>query len=280
MYIPNKDIYFAGGAYGMIYHLGIINKLKLNTNIKVYGISSGALVGMLYLLQYPKKKQIKLYNYLSDNSNDKIKENPLNLESYDITPNNFYALKKIIDDYPDAYKILTDKLYIGITTIDENNKTYFVWKHTFDSNLDLCNALLCGFHIPFLCNYDSKINNNLAIDGMYGFNENIYLSKDILKFGITSHCKENYCITGNIPLEHCIFPIPKNYREKYFTKGVNDITNYITKNQKVVSKHYFELNDRIIPIPLFVLLRKLQKENKKYNIKTLQKYLDNTNGIV
>jgi predicted acylesterase/phospholipase RssA len=51
-----KNIFLGGGAFGCVYHIGIVQALyKYKMNVNIYGNSAGALIGMFYVLKIPIK---------------------------------------------------------------------------------------------------------------------------------------------------------------------------------------------------------------------------------
>ena len=250
--LKNKNIFFSGGAYGMIYYLGIISQIKPSKNTNAYGVSAGALCAMLFLLEYPMKKQIELYNELSNSALDSIYNRPFSLDSYDLTPMNISALQTIIQEYPDAYRRMNKRLHIGITEIDDCGNTHFLWKNTFRDNIELCNTLLCGFHLPILCTYNSQINSEPVMDGIISFDHTLHLPKDVFTIGITESSKmqdsETFHICKHISAYHCLFPISDYHRKNYYDCGKNDICVYMKNKNKDKNK---KQSDCESSIPLF-----------------------------
>ena len=52
-----KNIYLGGGAFGCIYHVGVVQALYKykQMDVNIYGNSAGALIGMFYVLNVPIK---------------------------------------------------------------------------------------------------------------------------------------------------------------------------------------------------------------------------------
>jgi len=98
------DLFIDGGAYGLIYYVGVTSQLpRPRRRTRVYGISAGAVVGAMYLLGFSTAEQLALYHSISDNSNASIRASPFDPSSYNITPHHLTALKALIDAHPDAY---------------------------------------------------------------------------------------------------------------------------------------------------------------------------------
>jgi len=283
----NSDIFFHGGAYGIVYYLGVLSKLKKpSKTAKIYGVSAGSLVAMMYLLGFSRKRQYKLMDYIMDNSIDRIITDPFNIDSYVITHCHYYVLKKLIDKYPDAYKTLTGRLYIGISTIDyKTRKLGFEWKSDFKDNTELCHYLMCGFHIPYICSYSSKLSNNCyAMDGVLMLDENKDLPRHVIKIGLydkyTLYRTKYYHVHNTIPIHHCLMPITRYYREKYFDMGKNDMETFIKENKgkNGIPKSPKNMNiDKlsfVYKAELSAILRLIQKTSDAYTIDTLREYLE------
>jgi hypothetical protein len=231
-----------------------MSQIKPSKNTNAYGVSAGALCAMLFLLEYPMKKQIELYNKLSNYALDTIYNRPFSLDSYDLTPINISTLQTIIQEYPDAYRRMNKRLHIGITEIDDCGNMHFVWKNTFRDNIELCNALLCGFHLPFLCTYNSQIDSQQVMDGIIGFDHTVHLPKNVFTIGIIDSTKTHdlikFHISKYIPIYHCLFPISDYHRKNYYDCGKNDICVYMKNKNKNKNKNKIQ-SDCKSSIPLF-----------------------------
>ena len=80
---PIKSIFLGGGAFGCIYHIGIIKALYKHKlfDITVYGNSAGALVGMFYVLQMPVKTIKRLFTMSVKKGQQSIDANQFSLSS-------------------------------------------------------------------------------------------------------------------------------------------------------------------------------------------------------
>ena len=128
----------------------------------------------------PIKEILFLFDTCAKQANMNIQKKPYDISSYQLTQYHFQVLKYINDKYPNAYKLCSQRFYVGVTNI----KSGFEWKSNFKSNLDLFNTLLCSFNVPYLCNYEAKIDNEICIDGGFGFDVTKKLPKDTLKISL------------------------------------------------------------------------------------------------
>jgi hypothetical protein len=218
-----KNLYLGGGAYGCIYHIGIIRALY-EANIRdltVYGNSAGALIGVFYILQMPADEILNIYSDIVTNSNKSTSDNPFTYKSYQITQHIFNVFDNIHKYDHEAYKKCSNRLNIGVTTDNER----FIWKDKFTSQSDLFNALLCSFNIPYVCNYHGKINGVKCVDAHIGFISSRDLPDDI--FEVTLFGTTNRGINANIPFTHRYVSQPKTVWENYFKHGYDDMKEYL-----------------------------------------------------
>lgn len=104
--------------------------------------------------------------------------------------------------------------------------------------MDFFNTLLCSFNIPYLCNYNAKINDINCVDGGCGFISSCDLPNDTLRI-VLSGANENG-LSANIPLIHRILPPPKFVWEMYLNNGYEDMKSRIETgkvNQKLRLVH-------------------------------------------
>jgi len=156
-----KHIFFNGGGFtGFYEHIGAIQYIHENklTFDKYYGVSAGVSAIIVLLLQYDIDDFL---SYLENIFKQQLFSNEIN-----VTDLHMQCIKYGINRYPDAYKILNNKMFIGITL-----SSGFIWKSKFTSNEDLSNAVLCSGNIPFVSSYRAKIDTKLAIDGGFGLLE-------------------------------------------------------------------------------------------------------------
>ena len=146
------NILFNGGAvWGFCEYIGALQYIREH-NLefdRVYGISAGGGIAVLYALGFELDEILAMWNKALDETklNSSLTENHL-------------TGGRFVTQNPDAYKIASGRLFIGITGIDG-----FFWKSEFTSNDDLVNALICGGTIPLLSSYDAICNGKMALDG-------------------------------------------------------------------------------------------------------------------
>jgi hypothetical protein len=252
-----KNIYMAGGAWGMIYQLGAITKLRdtiKQNNTTLYGCSAGALSWVLMLL-YTDESAIEFYRTFEKNVHDGIMSDPFSYTNYNLTVQHFKIFDIINKDHPSAYLVINGRLNAGITT-----ERGFEWCSTFTSNADMFNKLLCSFHVPFLCSYNAMLGKTICMDGGFGIVHAKELPDDC--FVITpreyrpSPPTNHKYINGNIPILFCITPPPDILAMYYYNKGAEDMIKYLNTGETATSLiSYVETN---IPIQVWWILRYLQ----------------------
>jgi hypothetical protein len=212
-----KRIYFCGGAFGSAYYIGALKAIyeqKLHYK-SVYGNSAGALFGMLCILRMPTDDISRMFQDIIHNTTEKICNRPFCLDSYQLTEPNLRLLRILDQMYPNAYALCNRRLHIGIT----KESSGFVWKSRFSSNDDLFNALLCSYNIPFVCNYDARVDGERCVDGCIGFDIRRHLPDNTLTIGANNpHCMLN----GNISLLRCLLPPTQSSYNEYVERGYRD----------------------------------------------------------
>jgi hypothetical protein len=162
-------IYFgSGGFYSLYHHIGAIRELhseynkpdsKLSRKIIYYGDSAGASAALICYLVLENLLQIdKLYEILRF------------VGKFDIINLNFTAvgcslLDRLFDHCPaDIHARISNIIHIGVTTKNGH-------KHIsqFATNADVYHTLLCSASIPGVSNYESKVDGETCIDGVYSF---------------------------------------------------------------------------------------------------------------
>ena len=186
------NIYLSGGAFGMIYQMGAMKYLRNRfdlSKVMVYGCSAGALTRVVTLLFEPAEA-LTFYKDITRQSREQMRGNAFNLESYSLTPSHFKTFAIINQRYPNAYKILSGKINIGVTHSDGD----FRWYNKFKSNKQLFNILLCSFHVPILCSYNARIRGEICLDGSFGVVHDKHIPKDTLiicpKYDTHSHLEQ------------------------------------------------------------------------------------------
>jgi hypothetical protein len=230
-----SNLYLGGGSFGCIYYIGIVKALyEANINdLTIYGNSAGALIAVFYILQIPTDEMSLIFSNIVENATTQIIAKPSDMASYQLTQHHLYAFDIIHKYAPDAYKKCSGRLKIGVNL----DKQEFQWKDTFTSQSDFFNILLCSFNVPYLCNYNAKINGIKCIDGGFGFVMSRDLPKDTFK--ITLYDNNESDLDANIPFIHRALPPPKADWDIYLKNGYNDM-KYIINNGKVKSRKIYE----------------------------------------
>jgi hypothetical protein len=147
------NILFNGGAiWGFCEYIGALQYIREH-DLKfdrVYGISAGSGIAALYILGFEFDEIFTMWNKALNET--KITSS--------LTENHLVGCRFLFENRPDAYKIASGRLFVGITGLDG-----FYWKSEFTSNEDLGNALICGGTIPLLSSYDAVCNGKVAFDG-------------------------------------------------------------------------------------------------------------------
>ena len=267
-----NHIYLSGGAFGVIYQIGALNKLMkyFQTYIIfrkpiIYGDSVGALIGILFILGMSGSEQLKLYNAISEIALKRIREKPLDISSYYLTEYPLDILKKINREYPDAYRVVSNKIFIGVVLVHKNGRCEKKWYSNFKSQKELFNILLCSFNIPFLSTYDAKITDNgntmLAMDGCLGYED---MPEGILRIINGTSDGE---LMGNISLYQSLVPPSKETTKRYYEKGKNDMRNKIKLNMNVKNNNLPSLFSHNIPLRMLGFARKkIQPINTEHNL--------------
>lgn len=213
------NVYLGGGAFGCIYYIGVTRALY-EANIRdltIYGNSAGALVAVFYIIGMPAEEMADVFSNIVTIATKEIMANPVQITSYQLTQHHLAVFDVIHKRAPDAYKICSGRLNVGVTTADNG----FQWKNTFTSQADFFNTLLCSFNVPYLCNYNAKMNDIGCIDGGFGFVSSRDLPEDILKITLSGINRDG--MSANIPIIHRMFPPPKLYWETYLKNGYEDM---------------------------------------------------------
>lgn len=272
-----NHIYLSGGAFGVIYQMGALSKLtkyykKYNISQKpiIYGDSVGALIGVLFLLGMKNSRQMEIYKDIYKLATLRISEKPFTISSYYLTEYPLKILKLINEEYPEAYRIVSDNIFIGVVLLHKNGHCEKKWYSKFKNQKDFFNILLCSFNIPFLSTYDAKIIDNgntmLAMDGC--------LRQEKMPDGILRIINGNHEgeLVGNISLYESLVPPTKEGITHYYEKGKEDMKKKICtgENTNTTNPNYFSSSS----LPLFMLSflrRKTQNVNTKHNLDSIFK---------
>lgn len=225
-----------------------------NINTTLYGCSAGALSIVMFLL-YDDKFTLDLYKSITTNAFNSIL---FTITELNLTKQHLKTFEIINRDHPDAYKKITNKINIGVTTQDG-----FKWYNTFTSNKDLFNKLLCSFHVPFLCSYNAQLDGNKCIDGGFGIDVDKDLPEDCFVICPKSYepkqTKHSY-LNGNIPILFCATPMPSILIDYYYNKGKNDVVEYRKTYKTHITPPYTH-DEASLSTHIWWLLRELQPED-------------------
>jgi len=270
-----NHIYLSGGAFGVIYQMGALNRLskyykKYNISQKpiIYGDSVGALIGVLFLLGMKNSKQMEIYMDVYKLASQRISDSPFSVSSYYLTEYPLKILRMINKEYPDAYRLVSDNIFIGVVLLHKNGHCEKKWYSKFKSQKEFFNILLCSFNIPFLSTYDAKIVDNgntmLAMDGC--------LRQEKMPGGILRIINGNHEgeLVGNISLYESLVPPTEEGITHYYEKGKEDMKKKICtgENTTNTNRNYFASSS----LPLFMLSflrRKTQNINTKHNLDSI-----------
>lgn len=270
-----NHIYLSGGAFGVIYQIGALSKLtkyykKYNISQKpiIYGDSVGALIGVLFLLGMKSSKQMDIYMDVYKLASQRISDSPFSVSSYYLTEYPLKILRMINEEYPDAYRLVSDNIFIGVVLLHKNGHCEKKWYSKFKNQKEFFNILLCSFNIPFLSTYDAKIIDNgntmLAMDGCLRQEK---MPEGILRIINGNHEGE---LVGNISLYESLVPPTKEGITHYYEKGKEDMKKKICTGENTINtnRNYFASSS----LPLFMLSfirRKTQNINTKHNLDSI-----------
>jgi hypothetical protein len=270
-----NHIYLSGGAFGVIYQMGALNRLakyykKYNISQKpiIYGDSVGALIGVLFLLGMKSSKQMDIYMDVYKIATQRINDKPFTMSSYYLTEYPLKILRLINKEYPDAYRLVYDNIFIGVVLLHNNGHCEKKWYSKFKSQKEFFNILLCSFNIPFLSTYDAKIVDNgntmLAMDGCLRQEK---MPEGILRIINGNHQGE---LVGNISLYESLVPPTEEGITHYYEKGKEDMKKKICtgENTNTKSRNYFASSS----LPLFMLRfirHNTQNINTKHNVDSI-----------
>jgi len=255
-----------GGAFGIVYQMGALSaakrkrKSKLTKDCIFYGCSAGALAAAMTLLGYSDEEFFEIFHHSSSVIAENMEQRPFEYSTYNLTIPNFELFRRIDKDYPNAYKTLTKKkLHIGVTM----ETSGFRWFTKFRSNKELFHILLCSYHLPFACSYNSVLGSSKekCIDGMFGFDADKHLPPKTLIICPKHMESERFdVLNGEMSLKACITPSPLEERLGYYKQGYNDMRLYM-KTGKSSKTTAGKIDEAIVPVNIWWALRKLQPED-------------------
>lgn len=218
----DKIFFCSGGFYAINNHFGAIKELHkeynspnscISRNIVYYGVSAGAIASVLCYLV--------LENLITlDKAHELVTfMNTLNMIDLNITSVGINMIDRLFDCCPlDLFERISNVINIGVTTKDGYKQI-----STFTSNADLYNVILCSCTIAGVFNYDSQINGELCIDGVYSFKYG-YLPPDtlIIKLSLFS-----WPITLTVP--------PPIMQGLLLEMGRKSVVDYVNNNRPVIN---------------------------------------------
>jgi hypothetical protein len=256
-----KDIYFTGGSYTVVYQLGAGSYLAENHDLSTfnwYGCSAGSLAAVMLFL-YPSDEILKTYLYIVGKMTEGIQKNPFDLNDYNLTGIHFEVLKYIHEHDSEAYKKINGKINIGVTTPDG-----FRWYNTFNSNKELFNILLNGFHVPILCKYKARIEGKKCMDGGFGMDFREHLPKNTLI--VCPRVDVHAQLNGYMPDINTVIPPTLSQINYYYEKGRNDMKNYMEHGKTTGPVLFVTPNEFTIPISVWQVIRLFQIEDESYDV--------------
>ena len=217
-----ERILFRGAAWGVITYFGAIQAIELerqrensciSKDVKLHGLSAGALVLLLHVVGYTEREMCDLYEHYFDKSRTNFMKGSV----LDVTEINMELLKGIFGAHPDAYMKMNEaNVRIGVTT-----EKGFRFIKDFQSNFQLANVLMCTFHIPCLSSFDACIDGERALDGGIGFNASVFVESNrncSLIIG-ASHSESH--INFDMSTMFLLVPPPKFLHNHYLALGYN-----------------------------------------------------------
>lgn len=230
-------ILFRGAAWGVITYFGAVQALDLERrredsciahNVKLHGLSAGALALLLYVLGYSERRMCDLYETYVRRSREKLFAS----SSLDVTELNLTLLKEIFEEHPDAYERMNRaNARIGVTT-----KKGFRFVKDFESNIHLANTMMCSFHIPCLSNFDANIDGEQALDGGIGFNAALFIESNRGSSLIIGASHPESHVNFDISTVFLLVPPPAFLHNHYLAIGYN-------RTAEVLRNRSFDDND-------------------------------------
>ena len=259
-----KKIYFPGSSYTCIFQLGAVSYIREHydiNKISFYGCSAGALVSLIIFL-FDIDELMQMYKDIVGNVEKTIDAAPFNIKSYNITKCHFKVFEKINMRFPEAYKIVSGKINVGVTT-----PLGFRWYSKFRSNAHMFNILLGSFHIPLLCSYTPNLNGYPCIDGGVGVDFERDVPKDAI---VICSIGNDSCahISGSMSRLNIFKPLTSEEIEKYYKKGYKKTKKYL--NDDTIDDRVLGFKFPAYVKPLFFVLRLLQPKDTEYTLDRLK----------
>ena len=245
----------------MIYQLGVGSYLAKQRDINTlnwYGCSAGSLAIVLLFL-FPPDEIVKHYTDVVNTMTEGIRKNPFDLDGYNLTDRHFAALRIIHERDPEAYKKINGRVNIGVTTPDG-----FRWYNTFNSNKEMFNILLNGFHVPVLCKYKARIDGKKCMDGGFGMDHCRHLPKNTLI--VCPRVDVHAQLNGFMSDKNTVIPPTLSEIQHFYKKGRRDMRNYMKYGKTTGSVSIAPPTELSVPVCVWQLFRQLQPEDDSYGV--------------
>ena len=187
------SIYFGGCAFGSAFYVGAYQAMvelwgnDFQKNCIFGGGSAGTIFAVGAALGKSPEYLGDLYRTVAEQSNT---HGPIMHASRFL----YEGTRKMIEDEPDAYKILEGKCCFGTTQFFSNHRWHLSW----ESNEDLLECIRASFHIPIYCHKIPSLKGFEVIDGAYGFaGTDLLHGDDTLYVGIDPHAEITRTFTNS-----------------------------------------------------------------------------------
>jgi hypothetical protein len=172
------------------------------------------------------------------------------------------VFEKINKFFPEAYKIVSGKINVGVTT-----PLGFRWYSKFKSNAHMFDILLSSFHIPFLCSYNATRKGYPSVDGGVGVDYARDVPKDAI---VICSIGDDSCahISGSMSRMNIFKPLTSEEVDKYYNKGYKKAKKYL--NDDTIDNRELGFKFPSYIKPLFFFLRVLQPEDIEYTFDRLK----------
>lgn len=161
---PLESVTFSGCSWLMVFHIGAARWMVENgwidlETIRVFGCSSGALVGAAVLCQIPEKEFLEFVDLMAMESQRKV-FGPLARMSWIVKA----GLERLLPE--DAHLFLSNRLFVSVTVYPSDDGKLLGNRvvSNFDSREDLIQTLLASCYIPFYYEKPVRIGGSFFLD--------------------------------------------------------------------------------------------------------------------